>query len=226
MTAPRRHWFRFSLRAMLLLVLAGGVAIGWTMHKVREQGRAVSALEKLGCRVFYVGGESPDLLERLKSLLDAGEPRNATSLMASQSYVTDADLLSLKALPQLTDVRLGGTDVTDAGITHLAGLARLTSLDLSRTRVTDAGLAHLRDLNELEWLRMDGTQVTDAGLAHLQRFSQLRLLDLYLTRVTDAGLVHLGWFSRLQSLNLKRTRVTDAGVQELKQALPNCQIIR
>lgn len=49
-------------------------------------------------------------------------------------------------------------------------------------------------------------------------------LDLSRTKISDAGLVHLKGLTSLTYLNLSATEVTKEGVEELKAALPNCQI--
>lgn len=65
---------------------------------------------------------------------------------------------------------------------------------------TDVSLENLKELHELQWMDLNGTHVTDAGLKHLEGFSRLR------------------W------LGLCGTNVTNEGVQELRAALPNCEI--
>ena len=72
----------------------------------------------------------------------------------------------------------------------------------------------------------DNTEVTDAGLADLKRLTKLQMLRLSRSQVTDSGLVHLLGLTNLQRLYLSRTQVTRAGIGELKQALPNCRIIK
>ncbi len=58
--------------------------------------------------------------------------------------VTDADLLHLRGLSQLTKLSLlGCAQVTDAGLEHLHGLSSLRSLNLERTNVTAEGVAKL-----------------------------------------------------------------------------------
>jgi hypothetical protein len=44
--------------------------------------------------------------------------------------------------------------------------------------------------------------------------------------VSDAGLRHLRGLTQLQYLDLANTRVSGAAVDELKKALPNCEIFR
>jgi hypothetical protein len=41
------------LRSLFLLVVVIAVSLGWTIYKVRQQGIAVAALEKMGCSVHY-----------------------------------------------------------------------------------------------------------------------------------------------------------------------------
>jgi len=72
---------------------------------------------------------------------------------------------------------------------------------LSGTQISDAGLEHLRELSSLKGLNLSGTQIGDAGLEHLQGLTSLEFLEL--------GFI---------------TNVTDAGREELKAALPECEI--
>ena len=71
-----------------------------------------------------------------------------------------------------------GTTVTDAGLVHLKGLTNLSVLGLDGTQVTDAGLVHLKGLTKLSDLWLNGTQVTDAGLVHLKGLTNLSVLGL------------------------------------------------
>lgn len=123
---PRRRWFQFSLRTMLVLMLAFGCGFGWLGMKVkqaREQREAVKAIEKLGGRV----GSSGDMIRTpvawVGTLLGEDLPVNVTGV----------------------DFRKPQVQVTDAGLAHLRGLTKLQSLGLSRAQVTDAGVNELRN---------------------------------------------------------------------------------
>jgi hypothetical protein len=144
----------------------------------------------------------------------------------THTSATDAGLMHLAGLTDLSSLGLNRTQVTDAGLVHLKGLAKLSTLVLNGTQVTDAGLVHLKGLTNLSYLRLDGTQVTDAGLVHLGRLTKLSDLWLNGTQVTDVGLVHLKGLTNLSYLRLDGTRVTDAGVDELKRSLPRLKISR
>ena len=82
----------------------------------------------------------------------------------------------------------------------VAKLASLESLELDHTKVSDAGLAKLAGLTKLTDLALDSVDLTDAGVARLAEIRSLRQLDLY------------------------HTLVTDKGFEQLKSALPQCQI--
>ena len=51
-------------------------------------------------------------------------------------------------------------------------------------------------------------------------------LQLNGTQISDDGVKHLARLSRLQRLDLSNTQISDDGVKKLKQALPNCRIVR
>lgn len=66
----------------------------------------------------------------------------------------------------------------------------------------ERALSLLPHLRGLKWLSLEGMPITDTRLASLKPLTGLR------------------------KLNLTYTSVTDAGVAELRQALPNCEIVR
>ena len=59
---------------------------------------------------------------------------------------------------------------------------------------------------------------------NLADLKQVKRLSLAGSGLTDAGLKHLAGLTELQTLDLRRTKVTAAGIDELKAALPKCQI--
>jgi hypothetical protein len=179
------------------------------------------------CRILGVDYFADAVHVEAQDMTDAGlgHLQGLTSLQAlGLPQVTDADLVHLERLTSLEELGLG-TQVTDAGLVHLEGLTGLRSLTLYGTQVTDAGLVHLTGLKSLKYLDLRGTEVTDAGLAHLAGLTSLQVLKLDGTQVTDAGLVHLGGFTSLEELYIGRT-LTSEGFDKLRQALPNCSIVR
>jgi len=59
MTAPRRRWFRFSLRTMLLIVAAVSIGLGWAIHEARMQGLAVAEFENSSCSIHHNRSDEP-----------------------------------------------------------------------------------------------------------------------------------------------------------------------
>jgi hypothetical protein len=75
----------------------------------------------------------------------------------------------------------------------------------------------------LERLSLRGTAVSGPGLRCL---SGLRLRELWLTAtdLDDAGLEYLKELRWLEKLDVAETRVTVEGVDEVRKALPKCDI--
>ena len=53
---PKRRWYQYSLRTLLIFVTLFAVACSWftvKLNQARKQREAVEALTKLGCRIGY-----------------------------------------------------------------------------------------------------------------------------------------------------------------------------
>jgi len=196
----RRRWANrivVALFALLILCSVAGVSLWYPWHREQAAVRMVQ----------YYGGNlqtrtvSPRWLPWLPGKRDAFLLQRVDSIDLAFTWVTDADLTSLRKLPYLRSLKL--TCVW---------------------KLTDAGLMNLRGLKQLAWLDLRYTHVTDAGLANLKELKQLQRLDLACVPVTDAGLMNLRDLKQFQWLDLDGTKVTDAGVAELQKALPNCRI--
>ncbi len=87
----------------------------------------------------------------------------------------------------LEALHLTDTAVSDAGLVHLRAIGSLTVLDLSHTKVTDKGLDQLLPLANLRWLLLSGNDVTDEGLETLTAMTGLGRLTVTGTKVTPEG---------------------------------------
>ncbi|MBI3468975.1 MAG: hypothetical protein HY000_38725 [Planctomycetes bacterium] len=235
----RRHWFQFSLRTLLIVMLVIGVSLGLLVNRARRQREATSAILKAGGSVLYdyqkiadaskPNGFNPKAAppgpDWLRNLVGAESFQEVVNVSLRDQPITDEDLEELEKLPKLEGLDLTNTQVTSAGLVHLAGLTTLRSLGLWNTQVDDAGLQHIAHLHRLWQLNLDGTRVTDAGLMYLGGLTNLEeWLGLADTEVTDAGLEHLTGLTKLRNLNLRLTKVTEAGVQKLHRSLPKTHI--
>jgi hypothetical protein len=74
-------------------------------------------------------------------------------------------------------------------------------------------------------VRVGREPLTDEGLVHVTAFKRIERLDLEDAPIGDAAVPHLKELRSLHHLNLRGTQVTEAGVQELRNALPDCEIL-
>ena len=198
---PKRRWYQFSLRTLLVVMTLACVAFAWTGWRIQQarvnrdglaaaQKTVDTAIEKAAeerAAIMKLGGWlEPKIIHRRpqtwleKVFFDSGGPDDPADDWILWAY--------------------GGVSFGDADLKHFSTLTVLHVLTLDDSNVTDAGLMHLKGLTDLESLFLDGTKVTDAGLEHLKGLTSL-----------------LGLF-------LSDTEVTDEGVEKLQQALPNCTI--
>ncbi len=199
-----RRRFQFGIRSLLVLTVVIAIMCGWLTtenRRAQKQGQAVAWIRSVGGSVGYdweISASDPPLQREQQP-----EPQPLRNLLTDEFF---GDVLYLHFGDRLDPW--------------------LYAIPQPFAEVTDAGLKHIEDLPRLEWLHLDDTQVTDAGLEHLAALVQLRHLSLNGTRITDAGLKSLHGLPQLHEMYLVRTLVTDAGVRELKQAIPNCKVIR
>jgi internalin A len=177
---PWRRYLRFSVRALIVLVLLIGAGLGWLVHQAHVQRDAVAAIREAGGAVRYdwewsngnslPGGEpwAPRWLVNLIGVDYFGHVTAAVSHHMSAA-TSDAIIVQVGRLTRVWSLNLHDSCISDSGLVHLKGLTNLHVLLLYRTQVSDAGLVHLKGLTNLSALQLDGTQVTDAGVEELKR---------------------------------------------------------
>ncbi|MBM81936.1 MAG: hypothetical protein CMJ78_15290 [Planctomycetaceae bacterium] len=80
------------------------------------------------------------------------------------------------------------------------GMISISLVDLTDVRITNEEFGHFKDLNKIYTLILDGTPIGDDAIDVLKSMSGL------------------------ERLSLKRTRFTQSAIEELKNALPDCEI--
>ena len=54
---PKRRWYQFSLRTLVVLLLVGGVFCGWRVHRAQKNRQRVAAIEKTVAEIEKRRGE-------------------------------------------------------------------------------------------------------------------------------------------------------------------------
>ncbi len=149
---PWRSFLRFSIRALIVLVLVIAAGLGWIVRQAHVQRDAVAAIKKDGGDVLYDWQWSNGAVHR------GGKPWATRRLV---------DLIGVDYFGHVTVAALSGA--TDARAAMVSSLTRLEVLALNRSSVTDHGLAHLKALTRLTYLNVRHSQVTDAGVKELEQ---------------------------------------------------------
>ena len=131
--APRR-WYRFSLRALLIVgpLLALGIGLGVKAWYPR-----------------YLEKRSVAAIEAKSGVVVRDKAQNIEAVEFITTGLTDKDLAGitphLAVLPTLRTLVLYGNPITDDGLLPLEGVPQLTAVNLAGTKVTGKGIARLQD---------------------------------------------------------------------------------
>jgi len=177
--------FQYSVRTLLLVMLAIGLGTIWWVNRANRQKNAVACILKAGGGVVY--GYQYDAAGKLDTNAEPSGP----------AWLRDS--LGIDYFSRVTDVYLTGESFGDTELKSLKSLPDLRTLLVAGPRVTDAGLVHLKQLHRLEELQLCGAGITDAGLTHLQFLHELRTLTLACS-ITDGGMKHLLPLANLRTL--------------------------
>ena len=129
---PRR-WYRFSLRALLIVgpLLALGIGMGVRAWYPR-----------------YLEKKAVAAIEAKSGVVVRDKAKNIEAVEFVTTGLTDKDLASLAphlaVLPTLRTLVLYGNPITDDGLQPLEGVAQLTTVNLAGTKVTQKGIVRLQ----------------------------------------------------------------------------------
>lgn len=147
--------------------------------------------------------------------------------LSGKSVITADGLRTLKPCPMFRHLYLEQISLAPADLmTAIGEFKDLSSLSVNDMPVTDDLLSNLAPLKGLETLSLQNTSVTDAGAAHIAKLSNLKALLLDGSKITDQGLPALKSLNKLTLLSLRRLNVSAQAVDDLKKALPGCNILK
>lgn len=212
-----RRWTRYTLRSMLLLILVCAVLFTWIRIRIeagRRQKETVAALRDSGASVHYKYE-----FDAAGNATKQGRPRAPKWL---RDAVGDDALANVEVVEHLG----GNEEEMEAVLRRLPELDSLGRLYLGGSKVTDKQLVYLGQVPGLRELYLEYTQITDQGLAHLGGLSSLQVLGLRDPKITNDAIPHLRKLTSLTKLDLTGTKISGKGLDELRQALPQCTILR
>ncbi len=161
---------------------------------------------------------NPDWITAAGGTVSRDRAGNIIAVDLRATWVTDADLPQLAALPHLAQLDLSHTRITDHGLQQLKNAPAITDLNLYYAeQITDEGMAAIKGWKKLKRLNLRGTKVTDTTLEHLAEVTMLEALDVGYAQVTDVGIDRLTPLQNLRELTLGGNKLTDVGLQALRQ---------
>jgi hypothetical protein len=230
-TKPKRRWFRFSLRTLLIVVTIVGVAAGWKMNQVRNLRCAVAEAQRLGAKITYAHelDTSPPVEppgpKWLRQFVGDDFFEEVCQIQIFNDQANDDTLALIAKLPRISSLIVRSNAITDKGLASLAGASGLEALELSSANITASGYANLKGLRKLMTIVFSSNPtVDDSWLTEIAKLTQVHYLYLNCPQFTDGGLVHLQTASGLRELDVTDSSVTKEGVEALKTFLPNCKI--
>lgn len=246
--------FRFSLRALLVLVAVFAVLFAFVGRRIvdaRKQRQLIGLIQSLGVENYHElnfknvaertirfpnTDFSPQLPgsdwlrhwlgdEYFVSVSEAFFDKRSHRVLDDAMFLEFTGALRSRNLPRPTGLVFSELPFTDAALEELSAFPELTSLHIINCPgITDAGLKHIAVLTKLRRLDLRGSSISDQGLDQLANLKELRELSLKRTAVSDDGLVHLEELKNLQWLALSDTSVTSNGTNGLRKHLPNCEM--
>ncbi len=133
---PWRRFLRFSVRGLMVFLMAVGVGLGWIVHQAHVQRDAVAAIKETGGAVRY------DWEFRNCKALPGGKPWAPRWLV---------DLVGVDYFGHVTAAVAHHMSLatTDAVIAQVGRLTRAESLNIHDSPLSDSGLMHLKGLTNL-----------------------------------------------------------------------------
>jgi hypothetical protein len=235
-SAPRRRWFRFSLRFLAIAVTVFTVWLGLTANRANRQRYAVERIKSHGGQIWY----DYQVLDDPKSTLPLfdiyalppgpewlrrvlGEHYFITPihlLISDKRVIDEGDLALLRDLGELEELSFNRLPLDDSDVAQLPPLKKLRRLSIdASTRAADNRIedfSFLRGFPRLEELNVSFSKFSDDDAKYLTGATELRRLLLASTELGDEGLRHLESLTNIEALNLSNTNITDASLARMR----------
>jgi Leucine-rich repeat (LRR) protein len=145
-------------------------------------------------------------------------------LHIDDSTIRGAQLGSFAA--NLKRLSLQRSNITGGDIAQIAQLKNLEALDIGSTSITGASIKKLATLPVLKELSLANTNMVKADFSNLpQSLEVLNLSESNLSLASFNTLYSLKNLKKLNLTNIHNGNITPAIIQQLREALPNCEIL-
>lgn len=135
--------------------------------------------------------------------------------MARQkTAISDEDLIQLKGLTRLRQLKLDYAQLDGSGLAYIADLP-LTQFDNNFGMLKDDNLKYFTQMKKLENLNIGSPNITDQGIKQLLPLRKLVGLGIGSDKITDKSVSTIAQFTNLWKLTLWAPKMTDAVVPSL-----------
>jgi hypothetical protein len=225
---PKRRWFRFSLRSLLLATTVFCIWLGFKVNAAREQREIVKMVHELGGIVWYdyefdsAGNHltPPPEPGWLAKLIGVDFLHNVLAIrILNENFQTPKDYSAVMArlpnVPKLQNLVLTGGKLQDDDFQFLAGLSRLKYIGLIKNEISGEGVGFLKDAKQLQMLFISNNSVSEKGLDTIAAVPNLQWLRLLFCGITDSGINRLRPIVSLEKLEVSGATITDASIDTL-----------
>ena len=148
---------------------------------------------------------------------------NLVSVSLEEDGISEANLATLKDIPDLGGVRLKNPDgaMVPKLLKTIMASPLIKNIGLEGDWVTDEQLEILSTYSRIESLTLLRVSITDKGIAKLAKLEGLDYLVVLRANVTDEILTTLLGLKNLKTVALIKTKVTPEGADKLKAARPD-----
>lgn len=236
---PRRRWFQFRLRTLLIVVAICALFAGWFRHKLEQsrlQAIAVKALEAAGrgqVSIVYddeppgpywtMGKNPPQAFSLVPNwikklfgrdfLCDVVEVDIQIGMFGggpvSDPVIKSEDWQPLTHLQRLSVSTLHSVDSI---LTSIPNPSELRKLDVVCSDI-DKSLPWMARFKRLQSLTLAGA--TDEGLTQIEALTDLTELNVSSDEIGDMSMAKIGRLHRLKTLNISSAKISNRSIPAL-----------
>ena len=227
---PKRRWFQFSLRTLLLMMLVAMPTFSGLAWQLKRRSESKQAWQRIAdeeeLEISFSGvhqrncwGPKKSLREQwLEEWLWVTFPV-PTGASLSFSEEPQAAIQILATYPDLKELDFSHLEnLTDEAIYSIPKLPSLTQLKIENCPLTGVSLGHLATAcPKLETLILNEVPLTPEGLQEIGTIHSLKSLTLDESGVTSDGLGYLNDLTQLQEISFYGAFINDLGLEHLSK---------